>query len=231
MFGRGILAARLYDKTAEIQRSAKPWFRQIWARAPGYDAGAPVWRLEFQVKREALRAMRARAGEREPVAIDTWQEALTNARGLWRLMSSRWLALRLPRTTKTRQRLAPEWEALHALGFADGPWAGTDADLYRQARQAGAERTTAQLAGYIARGFAEHRFHEDIGAKLEEALPAIISRARAHADRTGRSIEVRAGQRVVEWIQEAESIALGTEADVAPTGEDDEGPHEHGGTP
>lgn len=232
MFGRGVLAARLYDKTVEIQRSNKPWFRQIWARSPGYDPTAPVWRLEFQVKREALRAMKAREGVGEPVAIDTWPDALAHARALWRLMSSRWLALRLPRTRTSRQRLAPEWDALHARGFAGGPWTGTDADLYREARQAGSERTTAQLAGYIARGFAEHRFHDDIGADLEGALPIIIGRARQHAERTGRTVETRATQRVVEWVQAAESIALGTESEVYPgmSDEDDTQP-EHGGTP
>jgi hypothetical protein len=231
MFGRGVLAARLYDKTREIQHSGKPWFRQIWARAPGYDPAAPVWRLEFQVKREALRAMKAKAGDGEPAPVDTWPDALTHARALWRLLSSRWLALRLPRTRTTRQRLAPEWEALHALGFADGTWAGTDADLYREARQAGSERTTAQLAGYLARGFAEHRFHDDIGADLNDALPTIIGRARLHAERTGRTLETRASQRVVEWVQAAESIALGTEGEVQPTTDDDDTRVEHGGTP
>lgn len=233
MFGRGVLAARLYDKTREIKRSDKGWFRQIWARSPGYDPRAPVWRLEFQVKREALRAMKARADVGEPVAIDTWPDSLAHARALWRLMASRWLALRLPRTRETRQRLTPEWEALHALGFADGPWAGTDADLYREARLAGSERTTAQLAGYLARGFAEHRFHEDIGADLDEALPTIIGRARFHAERRGRTVEARAREHVVGWVQAAESIALGTESEVHPPVADDEDgtPAGHGGTP
>jgi len=229
MFGRGVLAARLYNKSIEIERSGKPWFRTIWARSPGYDPGAPVWRLEFQVKREALRAIKAKGTE--PMAIDTWQDALGHAGGLWRLLSSRWLALRLPRTKRTRQLLAPEWAALHAQGFADGPWSGTDSDLYREARQAGSERTTAQLAGYLARGFAEHQFHDDIGARLEEALPLIIGRARQHAERTGRTVEMRAAQRVVEWVQAAESITLGTDSEV-PHVDDDEGTRaEHGGTP
>lgn len=182
------------------------------------------------MKREALRAMRAKAGEGEPVGVDTWPDAMAHARAIWRLLSSRWLALRLPRTRTTRQRLVPEWETLNALGFADGTWAGTDADLYREARQAGSERTTAQLAGYLARGFAEHRFHDDIGADLDDALPIIIGRARLHAERTGRTVETRATQRVVEWVQEAESIALGTDAEV-PAVADDDNHAEHGGTP
>jgi hypothetical protein len=232
MFGRGALAARLYDKTLEIERSGKPWFREVWGRSPGYDPGAPVWRLEFQVKREALRAMKAMTDGGVPVALDTWPDALAHARALWRLLSRSWLALRLPRTNRTRQRLAPEWDVLHACGFADGTWAGTDADLYREARQAGSERTTAQLAGYLARGFAEHRFHDDIGADLERALPVIIGRARQHAERTGRTLETRASQRVVEWVQAAESIALGSDAEVHSNTDDDEDTRAgHGGTP
>jgi hypothetical protein len=235
MFGRGDLAARLYDKTLEIQHSGKPWFRQVWARSPAYDPSAPVWRLEFQVKREALRDMRAKPVDGEPFAIDTWSDGLAHARALWRYLSSRWLALRLPRTGKTRQRVAPEWQTLHARGFACGTWAGTDADLYREARQAGSERTTAQLAGYLARGFAEHRFHDDIDADLEGALPIIIGRARQHAERSGRTVETRASQRVVEWVQAAESIALGTASQVDSDVDDTEGTDDtragHGGTP
>jgi hypothetical protein len=223
MFGRGVLAARLYDKTLEILRSGKPWFREVWAASPAFDPSAPVWRLEFQVKREALRAMKATGDTGEPVALDTWPEVLAYSRALWRFLSSRWLALRLPRTKTTRQRLAPEWEALHACGFACGTWTGSDADLYREARQAGSERTTAQLAGYLARGFAEHRFHDDIGADLERALPIVIDRARAHAKRTGRSVESRATQRVIEWVQAAESIALGTESEVPPEADSSDG--------
>lgn len=221
MFGRGILAARLYDKTREIERSGKPWFRDVWAKSPAYDPRAPVWRLEFQVKREALRAMKARAAAGEPVAIDTWPDALAHGRALWRHMASRWLSLRLPRTKETRKRLAPEWETLHAQGFAGGPWAGTDADLYREARQAGSQRTTAQLAGYLARGFAEHRFLDDIGADLEGGLEAVVGKAMLHAERTGRTVEARASQHVAGWVQTAESITLGTESEVSSTDKDD----------
>ena len=233
MFGRGVLAARLYDKSREIKVSGKPWFRTVWSRSPHYDPGAPVWRLEFQVKREALRAMKARTDTPEPVAIDTWPDALARAQGLWRLMATRWLAMRLPRTRQTRQRLTPEWEALVAHGFADGPWVGTDADLYREARLSGAERTTAQLAGYLARGYAEHRFLGENGDDFDTALPTIIGRARQHAERSGRTVEARAKERVVEWAQAAESIALGSEAEVHPPEADDEDapPAGHGGTP
>lgn len=164
---------------------------------------------------------------------DAWGVNLACARGLWRLMATRWLALRLPRTRQTRQRLTPESEALVGHGFTDDPWSGTDADLYREARLAGAEQTTAQLAGYLARGFAEHRFLGENGDDLDTALPAIIGRARQHAERTGRTVEARARDRLVGWVQEAESIALGSESEVHPPEADDEEAAQagHGGTP
>lgn len=222
-FGAGVVGARLYDKTAELQKSDKAWFREVWAQAPSYDPQASVWRLEYQLRREALRSMRVRTEEGEAVKVDTWQDVLAFAPLLWRHLTGRWLALRLPRTRSTRQRLAPEWEQLRAAGFTGGPWTGSGADLYRLKMEAGSESTKAQLAGYLARAYAEHRFHTDIGATFDGALPVVVESARRHAERSGRTVEQRAGERVRQWVQEAESIALGTEADVAPSEDFEEG--------
>ncbi len=74
----------------------------------------------------------------------------------------------------------------------------------------------------------------DIGADLERGLPIIIGRARQHAERTGRTVETRANQRVVEWVQEAESIAIGADGVPPPVPDEDDtrATHaEHGGTP
>lgn len=58
--------------------------------------------------------------------------------------------------------------------------------------------------------------------------------ARRHAERTGRTVETRASERVVEWAQAAESIALGTASDVPPDVDDTDGTDDtraaHGGT-
>jgi hypothetical protein len=51
MFGKGDLAARIYDKTVEIQRRGVSWLPDLW----GIDvSGQPVWRLEFQYRRAVL---------------------------------------------------------------------------------------------------------------------------------------------------------------------------------
>lgn len=52
------LTARLYDKTADVEAKGATWWYELWGDAydayDAYDASAPVWRLEFEVAREAL---------------------------------------------------------------------------------------------------------------------------------------------------------------------------------
>lgn len=211
MFGYGAVAARLYDKTAELKVSGKRWFREVWAQAPGYDPREPVWRLEFQLRREALRSIRVRSGDKASahVTIDTWPDILRHACALWRHLASRWLAFRLPRTKHTRQRLAPEWSALVEGGFAGGPWGGADADLYRAAREEAGANTTAQLAGYLVAGLADHRFRLAADASLADAVPLLLARAERHAHRRGTTLEARAQAKVERWEAEMDSMAHG----------------------
>jgi hypothetical protein len=221
-FGRGDVAARLYCKTIEIERSRKAWFRTIWAESPAYDPARPVWRLEFQLRRPALVGMEL---DRDAGRIDTWQDVLANAGGIWRYLARRWLALKY-RTKASRQNFHPAWEALAALGFRSGPWEGTEADLYRVHREHSAERATGQIAGYLARGLAEFTFHESaegiVDPTLDDALPAIVKRVRAHTEKRGRSIEERAQERTAAWFAAAESMAMSDALRSREPGEDDD---------
>jgi len=51
-FGRDAMVASLYDKGAEIAHSGKSWMRAIWGDR--LDPTKPVWRIEFQLRREVL---------------------------------------------------------------------------------------------------------------------------------------------------------------------------------
>jgi hypothetical protein len=218
MFGHGVVAARLYDKTTEIRKSRKGWFRRIWARSGLYDVREHVWRLEFQVRREALRELRVRASDADGEtarAVDAWPELFDLAPSIWRHLATRWLAMRLPRTKATRQRLAPEWSELAYRGFASGAWSGADADLYREAREIAATNTTAQLAGYLASGLAAHRYLFDASATLDDALPILVRRAQRHALRRGTTVDARAQERLEAWERQAESLAQGNAARAA----------------
>ena len=52
MFGRDALVARIYDKTAQIRKDGISWLPDLWGE--NFDPGAPVWRVEFQFRREAI---------------------------------------------------------------------------------------------------------------------------------------------------------------------------------
>jgi hypothetical protein len=52
------LRGSIYDKTEEIKKSGKEWFRDVWAQVDGYRVDLPVWRVEFQYGRELLHKYR-----------------------------------------------------------------------------------------------------------------------------------------------------------------------------
>lgn len=78
----GMVVARIYDKTAEIKVSGKRFFYERWIAA-GWDGMAPVWRLEFQFKREFLMQM----------GLNTLVEVTAAYPALWQYATQNWLRL------------------------------------------------------------------------------------------------------------------------------------------
>lgn len=175
-WGAGAVVARMYLKTREIVKSGKLWMVPIWKRG-GY-RGGPVWRLEFQLRRELLKeacaedtvqaegdvARYAKVGPRALVELSsgkvvrpravftTVRSALPNLRGLWQYLMTEWLSLRLPRTADKRVRLAAPWRALRsALRFRRQ----ASPEVWRAKLENDHLRTLGQQAGYMARGIAE----------------------------------------------------------------------------
>lgn len=93
------LSARLYDKTADVAKKGTTWWLEVWGDA--YRPTVPVWRLEFEVAREALCEF----------ALSSPDEVLTAAGDLWAYATREWLTYRTPTadTTRSRWPLAPEW--------------------------------------------------------------------------------------------------------------------------
>jgi hypothetical protein len=106
---RGSIAARLYDKTEEIQVSDKSYFLDLWNEC-GWNGKSPVWRLEFQVKRAALKEF----GDSQ------YEDVKALCAGLWPYLSQSWLRLAIPSTndtTRSRWPTHPLWELLQAADF------------------------------------------------------------------------------------------------------------------
>lgn len=118
MFGAGgDVSARLYDKTREIDKSKKYFFREVWAEH-GWSGHQKVWRLEFQFKRAVLNELR----------VLTVGQLLDSLDGLWAYGAAQWLQLKVPSSDKTNSRwpLYPVWSALQAA-----EWTGINRELWR----------------------------------------------------------------------------------------------------
>lgn len=100
-FGRDAMVARLYDKSLEIAHSGKRWMHEVWGA--GFDTSKPVWRLEFQLRREVL----------AECSLTSPEEVIALRPNLW-AYAMQWLSLRepTPGATRTRWPVASVWSEL-----------------------------------------------------------------------------------------------------------------------
>ena len=106
---KGIISARLYDKLLEIESSKKFYLKDLWRQA-GWREGEPVWRLEFEFKRDAL-------GQRGLMTLDS---VMDNLSGLWSYATTEWLRLALPNPedqTRSRWPIHPIWGYLSSIDW------------------------------------------------------------------------------------------------------------------
>lgn len=106
----GPLSCRLYDKTTEIELTDKQYMHHVWADH-GWLGELPVYRLEFQFKREVLRSLGLVIADDLPA----------NAGKLWRY-AMQWLRLCQPNpndSKHSRWPTHPVWEALARLEWYD----------------------------------------------------------------------------------------------------------------
>lgn len=133
-FGKGAVLARVYNKTLELKSRGQTWPQVIWK---DIDREQPVWRIEFQFRREALDAF----------GVDTLGDALVNRQGLWQYGTTEWLSLRhlAPKdTNRWRSYVTPEWWAIQRaeIGSPCSP-------LVRERMQAACEQKLVEgLGGY-----------------------------------------------------------------------------------
>ena len=136
--GTGTVLARIYDKDRERQKKGTDYWLAVWGDR--YVAGSPVWRVEFELGRQAL----------AEYGIDTPVEAAAGAGGLWAAVSDDWLTYRTPSADGTRSRwpLAPEWKSIQ---FARVRGEAAGVDLLRASSRDGKLRILApSLVGNLS---------------------------------------------------------------------------------
>lgn len=105
----GDVLARLYDKTCEIEKSDKDFFKEVWAER-GWDGEQTIWRLEYQVRQQFLKSINATDPER-------FVEMMNSA---WHYLAMNWLSLREPQSNdvnRSRWPMHPDWNVLCAASF------------------------------------------------------------------------------------------------------------------
>ncbi len=103
------MAARLYDKKFEILKSNKGYLIPLWQSA-GWKVEEPVWRLEFEFKRQILTQK----------GLITLKDVLANLNGLWSYATTEWLKLTIPNPddqTRSRWPVNPLWGSLSSLDW------------------------------------------------------------------------------------------------------------------
>jgi hypothetical protein len=175
-------SARIYNKTVDLARSGADWWYAIWGDA--YDPSLPVWRIEFEIGRQAI----------TDFGLDTPQQVLAATGDLWRYATDEWLTYRVPaRSERSRWPVAPEWTAIQQASLG-GRTVGLD--RVRAGRRIGTlRRIFPALAGYLA------TFASAIGTtNIEDTLAALdqqlrndeIARRITFADRIAqRQIDAR----------------------------------------
>jgi hypothetical protein len=130
-------SARIYNKTTELASSGADWWLAIWG--DGYEQALPVFRVEFEIGRQAI----------TDFGLDTPEQVLAAGGDLWRYATQEWLTYRDPaRSERSRWPLAPEWLAVQRANLA-GRTVGLDRVRAGQ-RNGTLRRIFPALAGYLA---------------------------------------------------------------------------------
>lgn len=203
-FGRGgVIVARLYDKTREAKKSRKEWFGRVWEKSAGYVADAPVWRLEFQLRRNALREFCFGDTYSERADLGSWEKLRARLTDVWSYLTRRWLRYDEGRTAKERQRLTPEWADLAEARFHS---AAVEA-LHRRKLENQGNPILAALAGYLASGVAQ-RWALGDDREVGELVKQLVDDAAEYTGNNGRTIEGVAEERAAGFASTARVLAL-----------------------
>lgn len=116
----GPISARLYDKTLEIhQKKHKAYLLELYHLA-GMNRDLPVWRLEFQLKRDVL----------EQLSVRSFASLLRHQGGVWQYATHEWLRLTEPLSGDGNRGRWPTHSLWRQLGEVH--WRLDDVPLKRQ---------------------------------------------------------------------------------------------------
>lgn len=181
----GTMAARLYDKSLEIQKSGKNYLLDLWRQA-GWKEEEPVWRLEFQFKREVLAQL----------GVGSLADVLDHLNGLWSYAITEWLKLTLPNPddkTRSRWPIHPLWAYLSSVDWeTDG---GPLSRHYSPARVPGDKKLMGMALSTLV-SFMAREGIEDPYQGHRELMMALYSYHSPIAERLGFTFDTYIDQKL-----------------------------------
>jgi len=155
VIGKGKIMARIYNKTLELRRSGKEWLYELW----GVDKEAPVWRVEFQLRREALKEF----------GIETFDDLLNASQSLWQYCTSKWLSVR------GKGPPARFWESVQAARFT--PDSASLLLIKRERMRSGmTEKQAADQIGGIVESYARGEEIDLYSKAFNQLIPRVRER-------------------------------------------------------
>lgn len=192
VIGRGgVMLGRLYDKLLQANKIGADYLLPLW-RAAGWKDDEPVWRMEFQIKREVLTQMQL-------VPLVT---ALDNLNGLWSYATDEWLRLAIPQDTdKTRSRwpIHPLWGYLSSID-----WGTPGGPLTREFDPMRAPADSKLYSMYLAAlvGFMAKRGLQDLYQAQEAMIADVVSYFMGKAYQEGIPFDQYIAERVALKVRQ-----------------------------
>lgn len=128
---KATIRARVYDKAKEVLQSGKTWFKDIWK----VEVLEDVWRVEFQLRRPALKAY----------GVESVEDLRGLLGGIWADLAANWFSIRLKDDGNTSRRsVHPWWKAVQACAEKFG--------VVVEAKRKLSRCENAKPAWYVSRG-------------------------------------------------------------------------------
>lgn len=104
------LSARMYNKSLELKKHPRPYLERIWLDA-GWDGVSDVWRLEYQLRRQALRDL----------GVVRYSDLAASLAGIWDYCTHKWLRHTQPLAgdgNQSRWPLSVLWQLLQSAQWS-----------------------------------------------------------------------------------------------------------------
>lgn len=185
--GRGnTILCRIYDKTKEIIKSGKEWFKEIWQKN-GWKEEKPVWRVEFQLRRKVLKEF----------SFDSVEDTFLELDALWKYLTCEWLELRKPvkNVQVSRWQIKTKWQVIQTAVEYDAP-----ALIRLKIKKGNLEKLKAQAGGLlISIGAAE--FIDDIKGTVESLEDYMIEKLKKKKKKFDNEVKIRQKQYMEGMMQ------------------------------